>query len=384
MTHRILVPSTALLWGLQIAFLNPALALILTALFGASTTELGWALALYNTSGLIASLVVPARADRTGDYLRPMLVSGGLSIALALVLVLTSSLQVAVAALIVLGGPAGLGSTLLFAHLRHAGATPTQIVDTRAIVSVAWVGGPPLAALVIGSFGESGVLWVIALVAALGMGATALLARSSRTATPVKDTGTEGDHVALSRRAVVLIIAAFVLLQATNATATAYLTVYVTRQLELDVLWAGIALGVAAGLEVPALLLIGRLGSRFSDVGLIVSGCLAGIAYYLLLAGVTTPGPLIAIQVLNAWSFAAVAGTGLSLFQRIIAGPGLATGMYMNTRRVGAILSGPVIAIGASTPLGSPGIFVACAALMVLGLTATVLAHVIGRRGTER
>ena len=33
-------------------------------------------------------------------------------------------------------------------------------------------------------------------------------------------------------------------------------------------IWAGIALGVAAGLEVPALILIGRLSRRFSSLRL--------------------------------------------------------------------------------------------------------------------
>ncbi|MGF0118348.1 hypothetical protein ACQFYA_18800 [Promicromonospora sp. Marseille-Q5078] len=46
MRQNVLVSSTALLWGLQYAFLNPALA-------------------LYNVSGLVASLLIPARADRS-------------------------------------------------------------------------------------------------------------------------------------------------------------------------------------------------------------------------------------------------------------------------------------------------------------------------------
>ena len=38
------------------------------------------------------------------------------------------------------------------------------------------------------------------------------------------------------------------------------------RDAGFNVIWAGIALGVAAGLEVPALFLIGRLGLRFSNL----------------------------------------------------------------------------------------------------------------------
>jgi hypothetical protein len=40
--RRLLVPSAALLWGLQFAFLNPALALLLVALFDASAREVGF------------------------------------------------------------------------------------------------------------------------------------------------------------------------------------------------------------------------------------------------------------------------------------------------------------------------------------------------------
>jgi hypothetical protein len=87
------------------------------------------------------------------------------------------------------------------------------------------------------------------------------------------------------------------------------------------------------------LVLIGRLSRRYSGLGLIASGCVAGIAYYVGMAYVSGPVLLIGLQVLNSWFFAAVAGIGLTLFQQIIPRPGLATGLYMNTRRVGAIVS---------------------------------------------
>ena len=48
---RLLVPTSALMWGLQMAFLSPALALILVNLYGATTAEVGWVLSIYNASG---------------------------------------------------------------------------------------------------------------------------------------------------------------------------------------------------------------------------------------------------------------------------------------------------------------------------------------------
>jgi SET family sugar efflux transporter-like MFS transporter len=145
----------------------------------------------------------------------------------------------------------------------------------------------------------------------------------------------------------------------------------------LSMIWAGVALGVAAGLEIPAVLLIGRLNQSFSLLGLIASGCLAGIAYYVAMAFVSGPILLLGLQVLNAWFFAAVAGTGLALFQQIISRPGLAPGLYINIRRLGAIVSGPIISFGLLTALGYGGVFVTCAALTVLGL---IMIGVVARR----
>jgi hypothetical protein len=64
-------------------------------------------LAVYNTSGFVASLVLPSYADRTEDYLRPRLVCGLPTLTLVALLAVTTSLPAAVIGLVVLGGPAG-------------------------------------------------------------------------------------------------------------------------------------------------------------------------------------------------------------------------------------------------------------------------------------
>ena len=381
MLKRLLVPTSALMWGLQMAFLSPALALILVNLYGATTAEVGWVLSIYNASGFLASLVLPAYADRKGEYLRLMLVCGGLTALLAGVLAMATTLPMATIALVVIGGPAGVGSSMLFAHLRHSGARTADIVNTRAIVSVAWVAGPPLATFIIGWFGDRAILLAIAAVAVLNMGTTAALMAQRRAQRAAEAAGTAtappapvADESPVGRWGIGLIMGAFILLQAANATAMTMMTVYVTQTLGLDVLWAGIALGVAAAIEVPALLLMGRLSQRHSHLALIAAGCLVGIAYYVGLALVSGPVLLIALQLLNALAFAAIAGIGLPLFQQMIPRPGLATGLYLNTRRLGAIVSGPIIAVGSLTVLGQRGIFVTCAVVTLLGLVVIVVA----------
>ncbi|MGP5303947.1 MFS transporter [Brachybacterium alimentarium] len=343
--NRFLVPTSALMWGLQIAFLSPSLALILSTLYGATTAEIGWVLAIYNVSGFIASLVVPAWADRHLDYLRPMLLSGALTLLLVLVLAVVTTLPLVTIVLVVVGGPAGVGISMLFAHLRHAGARPSQIVDTRAIVSVAWVAGPPMATLIIGWFGPRAILLAIGLVALANIATTMLMIRGHRAALSADDPSTPApadEELPLGKIGVVLVTAAFVLLQATNATSMSFLAVYVPQTVGIDVVWAGIALGVAA---------------------------------------VTGPFLLIALQVLNAWCFAGIGGVGLTLFQQMIPRPGLSTGLYMNTRRVGAVLSGPLIVLGGATVLGQRATFFACALLTLVGL---LIIGAAGRHSTSR
>ncbi|WP_051423247.1 MFS transporter [Arthrobacter sp. MA-N2] len=382
---RLLVPSAALLWGLQFAFLNPALALLLVALFNASPAEVGWVLAVYNASGFVASLLLPAYADRAMDYLRPMLACGVLTLVLAAVLAVSTSLPIAVVGLIVLGGPAGVGSSLLFAHLKHSGAGTADVVNTRAIVSFAWVAGPPLATFIMGGLGNRAILLALGAVAVLNVVTTAAMIYRRRSVPIETRPRADADAGQLfSKTGVAAVVVSFIALQATNSAAVSIMGLFVTRGLGVDVIWAGIALGVSAALEIPALFLIGRLSRRFSSRALIASGCVAGFAYYAAMAFVSNPATLIALQMLNAWFFGIVAGVGLTLFQRLIPRPGLASGLYTNTRRVGAIMSGPVIALGSTTAIGYQGVFATCAALTVLALLVMVLAGREPRRLPRR
>ena len=212
-------------------------------LYGATTAEVGWVLAIYNASGFVASLLLPAYADKKRDYLGPMLVCGAVTLLLALLLALATTLPIATIALVVIGGPAGVGSSMLYAHLRHSGAKPSDIVNTRAIVSVAWVAGPPLATFIIGWFGNRAILLAIAAVAVLNIATTAIMishrraaarAAAANGAQTASAAATPDESPPVGRFGVVLIMAAFILLQATNATAMTIMTVYVTETLRLD------------------------------------------------------------------------------------------------------------------------------------------------------
>ena len=370
---RTLIPAAALLWGLQFAFLNPSIGLLLASLYDASPAQVGWALAAYNISGFVSTMIVPARADRAGDYVRPMLGCGVLTVLLVTALALATTLPFAVLALVALGGPAGVGVGLLFAHQRSTGASVEQVMRTRAVFSFAWVAGPPIATLLIGLTGPRSVLWAIGAIALVCVAVTvALQRRSTPPAAAGDDTDDRHALAQLRDRTVARLVAAFVLLSAANNAAISSTTLLVTRRLDLDPLWGGVALATAAGLEIPALLALGRLSTRMDTRRLVAGGALVGVAYYAVMAAAQGPVLLVAAQVLNALTVAAVSGIGMTVMQDVVPRPGLASGLFMNTYRGGAILAGPLVALGGATTLGYGATFLGCAVVAALSLPLLV------------
>ena len=378
---RLLMSGSALLWGLQFAFLTPSIGIILVALYSATPGEVGWALMLYNISGFISTLVVPSRADRQGDYLRPLLWCGGLTIALATALALVMSLPMAVLALVALGGPAGVGIGLLFAHQKHVGTSVSGIMKTRAIFSFAWVAGPPIATFMIGLLGKRSVLWAVVAIAALGLAFTILMMRErARTGGPiVTEDSRESVLTVLREPRVVVMTLAFLVLVGTTSASVATVALFATNRLDLDVIWGGVALGTCAALEIPILLGLGRLTTRFGPARLLLVGSIAGVIYYASMVVIDGPVLLVALQILNAIFIATVQGLGLTIFKEVVPRPGLASGLFMNTQRLGAILSGPIIALGALPGLGYAWVFAACVPLVLLGLGLLAVARRLGR-----
>ena len=375
------------MWGMQAAFLGPTLALLLVMLYGASAAQVGAVVAVYNASGFVASLVIPVWADRRGRYLGALFVSALFSVGLAVGLLLASSLPVAALVLVGLGGPGGTGVTLLFAFVMNGGASASEIVNTRAVFSASWVVGPPIATSLIGWLGGRAVLFVVAGLAVVNVLTTWRMRvgagrEGGRPAEPETDSGVVaaadavvGWRVVLRPRVLVTAVA-FVLAQATNTAAVSILALYVTQGLRLPAVWAGICAGLAAGLEIPALVVLGRLSGRVSNQVLLLCGCGAGVVYYAVMALSHTLVVLLALQVLNAWFYATIAGIGLTLFQDLVPRPGLANGVYANTGRVGSVLAGSLIAL-ADAPWSFSGVYAASAAIMLLtGLVFAAAGHV--------
>lgn len=179
------------------------------------------------------------------------------------------------------------------------------------------------------------------------------------------------------RLEIVVVVLAITALQAGNAGSVTAMPLLVTEHLRLPTVWAGVALGVCAALEAPALLLLGRLTRTVRATTLLASGALLASLYYALVPLLASPVALVALQIPNALGIAALTGVGLAWMQEAIDRPGLASGVYLNSRRAGAILTGPLLALAA---LGASGYGLTFWAFALLAALAALAIRLVGGR----
>ncbi|GAA1758304.1 hypothetical protein GCM10009810_17340 [Nostocoides vanveenii] len=223
--------------------------------------------------------------------------------------------------------------------------------------------------MIMGLLGNRSILWTIAIIGIGSIAVSVALAKAARAAARDRSGVPEGGGLldAIRRREIGLLVGGLVLLGAANTAAVSVTNLFVTDRLDLHVLLGGVALGVAAALEIPFLLVLGKVAERVAPKRLLKLGAVAAVAYYAAMMLVDGPISLVAVQIFNAASIAAVQGIGLTVLQDALPGPGLASGLFMNSIRVGAVLAGPLITLGAAPELGYAAVFLGAA---VIGASA--------------
>ena len=283
-----------------------------------------------------------------------------------------------------------------FAYARQAlarvdpGRSAMAISTLRMLYSAAWVGGPPVAAVIQSAGGFRYVyLLAAAAFAVATLVALAWLAEpppvppADETTPPTAGPAPEAlppDSPAASRApagnapgwVLAVTIAGFTLLQTPLTLGIQALPLFVTQDLHGATSASGLILGLCAALEIPLMLGSGALATRLPLRGLILGGAVLGTAYYGLAGLATEVWMLLAGQVLNAGYIAAVTGLGISYVQDMLPRePGRATTLYSNTYTVGAMLAGPLL--GVAQTVGIRWAYPISAALCAAGLALLLL-----------
>ncbi|GAA4939571.1 sugar efflux transporter [Actinoplanes utahensis] len=247
----------------------------------------------------------------------------------------------------------------------------------RTVFSVAWVGGPSLAALLldVGDFryvyGAAALLYLLAALVA-----ARFLPEVEGSAAEGPAAPRDGGRAVKARapRILVPIIIGFVLLQTTMVLGGQVMPLFITAELNGSARDAGLIFGLCAALEIPLMIGFGVLSTRIPVRRILLGGAVCAVVYQAVAATASSVWTLAAAQILNALFIAATSGLGISYVQDLMPqAPGRATTLFTNTFPIGQIVAAPLF--GVSQQYGFRLAFTINLVLSALGLILLLAAR---------
>ncbi|GAB2957953.1 sugar efflux transporter [Saccharothrix stipae] len=369
--------SVSLLTGVGYALAGPFLSLFLIKEVGAGPVAVGAFLLISALGSMLVSTVIGRFSDSRAVR-RTLLAVAGASGALSWVLfAVFRDYWLLLVVSITFFAIASSQIPQMYAYARQllersgSARAPLAMSGLRTTMSIAWVGGPPLGALLIAGGGFTGLFGVSAAVYALGV--VVILVWLPRLGPAAAPTGEVARESGL-RREVVLAALGFVLLQCATSVGVVAMPLFVTEDLGGTTRDAGLVLGLCAALEIPLMLGFGALAVRMNHRVLVLAGGAVAPVYYAVMLGTQATWQVMAAQVLHAVVISAVMGVGISYFQDLAPDrPGYASTLYSNTYKTSAMLAGPLL--GLAQHLGYRAAYGMGLVMSVLGLVLLLSAR---------
>jgi MFS transporter, SET family, sugar efflux transporter len=333
-----LVGVAALVAGLQTAAINPNLALYATEQVGMTLRELSLFYLAFNVSALVSNVAIPFLTDKYGGKRAAFLLATLGTSTATVCLSSVSSFWIALTIAVVLLGPASSSLVLYFAYLRKTENGEKLVLQMRAMISLAWTLGPAGAAVVLQKFGISGLFLAVGFLAIFVLAVYPWLPKEQQN---LNTTNTQQQDIVRGKQWTLLLLI-FVLLQATNSIMVMATPLIVVNNLAEPLYKASYIFAICATIEIPLLIILGRFTNAIDPGKFVQAGAVIGVLYYLGLFFATSFSQLVALQALNALFVVCLKGNGMAWFQRIMPNQaGIATGLYFNTTRVGAMVGTP-------------------------------------------
>src|SRR5512138_3606660 len=338
--------------GLGTSFVGPYLALFLTEGVHAGPLRTTAFLIVTPIAGVGVSWLIGRVSDRR-PIRRQLLITAALAGAVgALLTAFLRNYWAVLAVTVTLTAVAGSLFPQSFAYARQvlqrndASRAAFGISALRTLFSAAWVGGPPLAALILAAHGFG---WTYGLAGALYLlGALLIvttLPKIQAPATGVAEVASEG-RPATRPAGLFLIIASFTAISTASTLNVHAMSLFVQDDLGGSIRQAGLILGICAALEIPLMLTLGALATRVPVRRLIFVGVFCAVAYHAIAVSATHVWMLAAAQVLQAMVISTVGALGISYVQDLLPDhPGRATTMVTNTFPLGQILAAPLFGL---------------------------------------
>lgn len=368
----------AFMMGVAGALQAPTLSLFLSREVGAQPFWVGLFYTVNAIAGIGVSLALAKRSDSQGDRRKLILFCCLMAVGNALLFAFNRHYLTLITCGVLLASLANTAMPQLFALAReYADSSAREVVMfssvMRAQLSLAWVIGPPLAFMLALNYGFTVMFSIAATIFALSFILIAFMlpsvARVEQPAdVPVSQSGGWQD------KNVRMLFIASTLMWTCNTMYIIDMPLWISAELGLPDKLAGILMGTAAGLEIPAMILAGFYVKRFGKRRMMVTAVAAGVLFYLGLIFFHSRQALLILQLFNAVFIGIIAGIGMLWFQDLMPGrAGSATTLFTNSISTGVILAG-VIQGAVAQSYGHFAVYwvIAAISLVMLAMTGRV------------
>ena len=335
----------AFMMGIAGALQAPTLSLFLSREVGAEPFWVGLFYTVNAISGIAISLLLAKRSDSRGDRRRLIMFCCLMAVGNALLFAFNRHYLTLITCGVLLASLANTAMPQLFALAReYADNSAREVVMfssiMRAQLSLAWVIGPPLAFMLALNYGftamfvvAAGIFFISLLLIALILPSVARIEQSPEVAI-TQVSGWQNSNVRM-------LFIASTLMWTCNTMYIIDMPLWISQDLGLPDKLAGILMGTAAGLEIPAMILAGFYVKRFGKRKMMILAVTAGVLFYAGLTVFHSQQALLILQLFNAVFIGIVAGIGMLWFQDLMPGrAGSATTLFTNSISTGVILAG--------------------------------------------
>jgi len=333
--------------GVAGALQAPTLSLFLTREVAVRLFWVGMFYTVNAIAGIVVSLLVAKRSDNRGDRRMLILFCCLMAVGNALLFAFNRDYLTLITVGVLLSALANVSMPQIFALAReYADSSAREVVMfssvMRAQLSLAWVVGPPLSFALVLNYGFT-TMFVIA------AGVFVICMVLIWFALPSVQRGEQPPEVVITQikawkdKDVRWLFVSSLLMWTCNTMYIIDMPLYISSVLGFPDSFAGLLMGVAAGLEIPAMLLAGHFVKRLGKRNMMSFAVAAGAVFYLGLVLFHSRAALLVLQLFNAVFIGIVAGIGMLWFQDLMPGrPGAATTLFTNSISTGMILAGVV------------------------------------------
>ncbi|WP_455648803.1 sugar efflux transporter [Kluyvera sp.] len=335
----------AFMMGVAGALQAPTLSLFLSREVGVQPFWVGLFYTVNAIAGIAVSLALARRSDSRGDRRKLIMFCCLMAVGNALLFAFNRHYLTLITCGVMLASIANAAMPQLFALAReYADSSAREVVMfssvMRAQLSLAWVIGPPLAFMLALNYGFTTMFAIAAGIFILSLTLIALtlpsVARVEQPADAVQNqiSGWKDSNVRM-------LFIASTLMWTCNTMYIIDMPLWISSDLGLPDSLAGILMGTAAGLEIPAMIIAGYYVKHFGKRRMMVTAVAAGVLFYVGLIFFHSHTALLILQLFNAVFIGIVAGIGMLWFQDLMPGrAGAATTLFTNSISTGVILAG--------------------------------------------